>query len=385
MPHLKKINDLIIIGYSKDLRTDTFIIYAQISINGYLKLVGKDFDKFDIQRKRETYKGYIRLKKDIKDGALIPPITLALEPSLVKKYLPLLRTQQSQKLQDNLINSNSIYILDGLQRTHIMNDLLEEGVTFIENQKLLLEFWFEEDIGNLIYRLIVLNSGQKPMSMRHQIELLFLTMQEKLKTDIPGLEMYNEREKKIRDGAKKFPFERIVTGYHCFLNETPEIDKSKIILDKLDTGKVITDQELIILERYSDYTKYLLEYIKIDAEAYRIYEKYKEFSSAKNWLSDENVVNAFFAAVGLLSEIPEFEKRIGISIKKLIEDLKKAKVGDDPLFLKDFDEIRQKFNPKQFNVGFITRRTIMNCFLEYFRNEGMLSFKKCWFLSNQSQ
>ena len=212
-----------------------------------------------------------------------------------------------------------------------------------------------------------------------------MTMQDMLKKDIPGLEMYNERDLKVRNGAKKFPFERIVTGYHSFLNESPEIDKGKLIVDKLDAGRIITDQELVILKRYTDYTNYLMEYLKIDAEAYRIYEKYKEFSGAKNWLAEENVVNAFFAAIGILDSVPEFKPRIHKSLKHLLAILKKAKVGDDPFALKSFDLIRQSFNPKQFNIGFITRKTIMSCFQEYIRNEGLLSFKKCWELSNSTR
>jgi len=374
-------SDLKIIGYSQDLRTKTFVIYAQISITAYLGLVGDNFDKFGIQRKRESHKGYIRLKKDIKSGALIPPITLALKPTLVKKYIPLVRTEQTTKLEKELTSKASVYILDGLQRTHIMKDLKEEGTSFNSNQKLLLEFWFENDMGNLIYRLIVLNSGQKPMSMRHQVELLFMTMQDKLKVDIPGLEMYNERDMKTRKKAKQFPFERIVTGYHSFLNETPEIDKIRIIGEKLDTGKVITDQELIILDRYKDYTQYLVQYLNIDKEAFRIYEKFKYFPSAKNWLADENVMNSFFAAIGLLYDVPEFRKRITSALRRLFILLKKSRVGDDPFELKEFDKIRIEFDPRKYNVGFITRKTITSCFLEFFKGEGLLNFKKCWSLS----
>ncbi len=375
-------NDFKIIGYSIDLRTNTHVIYAQIGIVSYLELVGDNFDEFGIQRKRENHKGYRRLKKDIKEGALIPPITLALKPELVKKFTPLVRTEQTEKLEKELVSKATVYILDGLQRTHIMTDLKEEGTKFNTEQKLLLEFWFEEDMGNLIYRLIVLNSGQKPMSMRHQIELLFMTMQDKLKVDIPGLEMYNERDLKTRKSAKMFPFERIVTGYDSFLNESPEVDKGKIIVEKLDSGKVITDQELIILERYDEYTKFLSEYLKIDQEAYRVYEHFKEFSGAKNWLAEENVINSFFAAIGVLFDVSEFKKRITSAINNLLKEFKNAKVGDDPFALVIFNEIRKDFDPKKYNVGNITRKTIMSCFLEYMRNEGLLSFKKCWSLSN---
>jgi len=372
-----------IIGFSKDHRTNTYVMYAQMGIKTYLKFVGDKFDEFGIQRKRENHKGYARLKNDIKEGALLPPITLALKPELVKNYLPFFRSKPENidSLNGLFSIDSCVYILDGLQRTHIMKDLLTEGYGFDEDRKLLLEFWFEDDMGNLIYRLIVLNSGQKPMSMRHQIELLFLTMQDKLRNDISGLIMYNEREQKSRDKANMFPFDRIVTGYQSYLNQSPEIDKGKLISEKLDTGKVVTDADMVILEGYTEYTKYLTAYLNLDSLTYTVYEKFKSFSGARNWLAEENVVNAFFAAIGLISDEPVFKKRIDIAIDKLRTLLEDSVPGDDPFALKEYDEIRQAFNPKQFNIGFITRRTVMNCFLEFFKAEGLLSFKKCWNLA----
>ncbi len=68
-------------------------------------------------------------------------------------------------------------------------------------------------------------------------------------------------------------------------------------------------------------------------------------------------------------------------MKKLLQDLKKAKIGDDPLSLKEYDIIRQKFDPKKDNVGKITRKTIMACFSEFLKSEGLLTFKKCWSLT----
>lgn len=372
-----------IIGFAKDYRANTYVMYAQMDIKSYLDFVGDKFDEFNIQRKREVHKGYSRLKQDIKEGTLLPPITLALKPDLVEKYMPFLNAspENVDKLNQIFEIKDSVYILDGLQRTHIMKDLLAEGFDFEEHQKLLLEFWFEEDMGQLIYRLIVLNSGQKPMSMRHQVELLFLTMQDKLRNDIPGLIMYNERDNKVRLNAKMFPFNRIVTGYESYLNQSPEVDKGKLISERLNTGKVITDTDLEILQGYNEYTKYLTDYLLIDDGAYKVYENFKEFSGAKNWLADENVVNSFFAAVGVLIEEPIFKERINKAIIKMKKDLNDAKPGDDPFALKDYDLIRQKFNPKQFNIGYITRKTVFNCFLEFFKGEGLIPFKKCWNLA----
>ena len=217
-----------ILGYTKDCRTNTNVVYAEIKISEYLDLVGKDFDRFEIQRKRQDPKKYSRLKEDIKKGALLPAITLAINPSKVGDFLSDVEGNKSGELISKLIKSPDLYILDGLQRSYIIKDLVEEDVVFNENQKLLIEIWFEAKIEHLIYRLIVLNSGQKPMSMRHQVELLFTTLKTEIEEEIPNLNIYIEKDGQIRSQAMKFSFDRIVNAYYSFLTKSPEIKRDNL-------------------------------------------------------------------------------------------------------------------------------------------------------------
>ena len=76
-----------IISSTKDLRTNTHVLYAQIDITDYIKMVGKNFDRFEIQRPRQKHKAYNRMEKDIAKGALLPSITLAVNPKVVDQYL----------------------------------------------------------------------------------------------------------------------------------------------------------------------------------------------------------------------------------------------------------------------------------------------------------
>lgn len=107
---------------------------------------------------------------------MLPSITLAVKPHLVEEITKIIA--DDDRLSERLSQENTVDILDGLQRTYIISDLKSEGVEFNNKQELLLEFWLESDISKLIYRMIVLNSGQKAMSMRHQVELLFMSLQE---------------------------------------------------------------------------------------------------------------------------------------------------------------------------------------------------------------
>jgi len=337
-----------IIGSTKDLKTNTNILYAQIRLVDYLNFVGKDFDRFEIQRRRENHKGYSRMKTDIIDGTQLPPITLAINPDVAKDYIPDIENRKHELIEKKLQNTDDIFILDGLQRTYIIKDIIEEvekkantdnPLILKSNQNLLLEFWFEEEIKYLIYRLIVLNAGQKPMSLRHQVELLFVTLQKSLEKDINGLVIYKERDEKKRTKPRKFPFDRLVTSYYAFITSSQEVKKENIVVQNLNEKNIFDKDEAELSKNYFDYKEYLNIYCQLDDEVFRMI--------------------------------------------RLKNNLQKSSSSKDPFDLIIFSEIRQGFNPKKINVGFATRRLLTNGFKEFFREEGEIDFADCWKMSTE--
>jgi hypothetical protein len=359
-------NSLTIIGQTKDYRTQTEVLYAQIKIEDYLVFVGKDFDRFEIQRKREKHKGYNRLKKDIQGGALIPTITLAVEPSVVGDYTKLLQEKNYAGIIEKLTKDPSIiYILDGLQRTYIIDDITESGHIFNSEQKLLLEIWFEPVINHLIYRLIVLNSGQKPMSMRHQIELLFITMRQTLVNEIDGLVVLEEKNEDKRKRAGEFPFERLVTGYKSFLTKSPEIDKDNIVAERMIENDILDSEEKFLSDSFIKYKEYLTVYAKLDQEVFRVYLD-SSLNKFRNWLADANVIISIFAAIAKYSVDQRREQTVKTALHNLLlTDIRAAKA-----------------DPKKYNVGFATRKILTNGFIEYFRSEGTDNLGECWLMSS---
>ena len=85
------------LGQTLDVRTDTHVIYAQMTINDYLAVIGENFDEFKIQRRREKHRAYARMREDIIKGAQLPSITLALKPELVPEALELLKGSGDDK------------------------------------------------------------------------------------------------------------------------------------------------------------------------------------------------------------------------------------------------------------------------------------------------
>lgn len=366
-----------LLGFSRDLRTNTPVVYAQLPISEYLNLVGKNFYDFFIQRKREKHKAYDRMKKDIVDGALLPSITLAVKPDQVDDLLTKIGNLGELKLL--LEKPDQVYILDGLQRTFILNDLKNSGVEFIKDQKVHVEFWLEKNIKHLIYRIIVLNAGQKPMTMRHQVELLFLALKSKLETDI-GIEIITERDLARRTSARKYSLDRIASSYHCFMTKSPEVNKENIVAKTLIEADVLDSGEEELATVYEDFKLYLDVYAKLDDQICRIYKgnAEKNIPTGANWFGSENVMNSFFAAVSIFGKDNTRKQRASDSLVKMLVKLENAQEGDDILGIEHLQKLIDAINPRKVNVGFATRKLICGGFREYFREDGDVLLRDCW-------
>jgi len=371
--------DLKIIGNTKDLRTGSHIIYAQMTIPDYLLLIGENYDEYGIQRRREKHRAYNRMKEDIKRGAVLPTITLAVNKHLVSDILVFINENKQEELKQRLETTGGFSILDGLQRTNILHEIKNEGHEFVEQQVLLLEFWVEPDIKHLIYRLIVLNAGQKPMSLRHQIELLFMTLAVKMKESIPGLDIYRETDSRRRSQSGQYPFERLVTSYQSFLWKTPELNKSNLIAQQMMEESVLDSSEESLNDTFNNFTYYLQKYTLIDEKSFEIYS---DDPSKMNWLSLENVMNSFFSSITDFGINDERVERVNKSIDKLIVLLETGN-EPDPLGLTIYYEIIQGIESRKINVGVATRKLLSAAFKEFFREEGDKSLSDCWRLEAQ--
>ena len=391
-----------ILGTAVDVRTGTPVVYSQMSIPEYLAIVGKKFEDFHLQRRREKHKAYGRLSADISEGALLPAITLAVKPEIVDSILSEYEAYKADPsaagaLAAALNTPGTVDILDGLQRTYIMSDLASSGAKFKEGQRMLVEFWLERDLHNLIYRIIVLNAGQKPMSIKHQLELLFASLQESILRQLPGVEIYLERDNAKRSKAKKFAFHVIVSAYQAMITGSSELQKDNIVANELMESSALEMGEASLSEQFDRFVDTLKQYVRFDEDAYRVYSAVADVgdglesgtskseqaspASLANWFATDNVMISFFAALAQFGIDDLRKTRMAEALARLSTTLSEAAPGSDPLGLGVFNMLRAGFIPRRVNVGVATRRLLTNGFKEYFREAGQVSLTECWKLA----
>lgn len=182
-------------------------------------------DRFGEQRKAQNKKFYNRLRTDIVSGCIMPPITLAfVNPELADSTD---KVGLSRFVNDRILDG---YILDGMQRILTLKDAAEmEG--FQHSRPIYLNVIVAEKYDLLLYRMITLNNGQKPMTARHQIEMLTKGAIDVSKVDFA---ISTEKQTEGTKIANSFRMSDIAEAYTAYLSNSLHNQNTKIIESKLD-------------------------------------------------------------------------------------------------------------------------------------------------------
>lgn len=312
-------NDDVVEGYV--VSGSTTYEYA---LEHFVPLIGR----LDIQRDALKTKFYSRLETDIVSGCVMPPITIALIGEIKK-------TKDKQAAVYKFIEDNidSGFVLDGIQRLNtLVRASKREG--FSAERTLHVNFLIAKSRDRLLYRMITLNNGQKPMSARHQIDVLADAF---FDFDHLNLSLVSEKSKgRVRapDTFKKADF---VKGYVAYLSNSVSVDNQKIIEEKMD--ELIASR---IIE--SDISSRPIEF----SDVVCLINKFSESDSLRDWIRVQNNFIGF--CVGIRSSLLEIEATP-------LEDIAEV--------IANFEHALTSINVSKVNLGKVRRESVAK-FIEKF-------------------
>ena len=205
----------------------TVAVTYEYAINNFVPLI----NKLDFQRSplRKTF--YKRLEEDILAGCIMPNITLAIKEEnsgLNKENI------NTEYVENNL---NNAFVLDGIQRLSTMKRIADNK-EFPKDRFLYCNILICNSMDRLLYRMITLNNGQKPMTARHQIEILASNILDFDKLPILAITEKEGKGKRIKDDSMNK--EVLIKGYLAYISSSINIDNQKIIESKMN--ELIADQ-----------------------------------------------------------------------------------------------------------------------------------------------
>lgn len=283
----------------------TGVVTYKYAIENFYPLINRLY----IQRKIQDAKFYKRLEQDLVKGCIMPPITIAL--IVEDEDYPSSRNKIEEYVNKNIEDA---FILDGIQRLNTLKRTYDEtkskevinGLNL--ERPLFVNTVLCGSMDNLLYRMITLNNGQKPMTARHQIEILANNVYDFEDTGVV-MQTEKERGKRVIRGA--FNKGDFIKAYLAFLSNSINIDNKKIIEEKLD--ELLANK---ILD--SNITEDNLEF----SEIIELIGRFSEDDFLKKWFKVSNNLIGF--CVGIRDSFESLKDEPIIDFINVINEFEKA-------------------------------------------------------------
>lgn len=233
------------ISVIKDNRSECYSIMGVTNIEEYINYVKSVYEnRGGISGQRDALKSSSAIKirkrmiKDIGRGTVLPPIVIGLllpnevfdKISEVVEIGNTLSAEFVSLLVDN-VSVENISLIDGMQRTTAIIESLTVDNSIAEN-KIRIEFWAVRNINNLIYRMLILNTGQVPWNVRRQLEVLFSPIKETIIARIPSTTIYSIDDERRRSASSQFQGNDIIEMFLAFGSRKEKIELKERIAEE---------------------------------------------------------------------------------------------------------------------------------------------------------
>lgn len=158
-----------------------------MTVQEYIDLVNEAYkDRGGIAGQREPLKTTSakrirkRMVEDLLAGAVLPPVVIG---KVVDKLAGLDKADALKAaISDG--DKGELSIIDGMQRTTALLEAFAESEEVIKDRLLRVEFWVAEETESLIYRMLVLNTGQVPWNLSRQLQVVYAPLVAEMKGKI---------------------------------------------------------------------------------------------------------------------------------------------------------------------------------------------------------
>jgi hypothetical protein len=232
---------------------------------------------------------------DIRQGAVLPPVVIGIvvDDDTFTSY-PRLTTEGVEGILPH--PKPDLAIIDGMQRTAALRDASSLDATLF-GRSMRVEFWLARSVRALVYRMLVLNTGQVPWTLSRQMTVVYGPLLSEIRANVPDIDKIHSADKPGRRVAPaQYAADDLVELYLAFsLRKTT-----------LDTKEALSEEfsRLDFVENLSDKGFQTQFYITLSLlahfdKAFSRYEKegIERFSKGRNIFDGQPARIGFVVAV----------------------------------------------------------------------------------------
>lgn len=233
-----------------DSRVNCWSIMTETTVGRYLDLSDISYgQRGGLSHQRDALKTSTgrriraRMVEDVTRGAVLPPIVVGIVADAT-----LLANLEQTKWQSVLeivesAHREQLAIIDGMQRTTALREALA-GEQAVADLPMRLEIWLAENTDSLIYRMLILNTGQVPWNLKQQLKVVYEPLVAELSKQIEFGRFLVGKERRWKGG--EFSADSLIEAYIAFGLRRTEVDTQESLADefsRLDMADALTSKK----------------------------------------------------------------------------------------------------------------------------------------------
>ena len=222
-----------------DRRVGCYSLMTAVMAADYLKLVENSYAKRgELKHQRDVLKTTTakrirrRMVSDVKNGAILPPVVVGVVTDVATfQTIPGLEPPAIMTLiTENLMDS--IAIIDGMQRTTALRLAMDEDPASLAEMKIRVECWIAKSPESLIYRMLVLNTGQVPWNLSRQLQVVYSPLIDEMKKRVNFERVLDTEKSERRARGGEYQPDSLVELYIAFGVRKTDVDTQETLADE---------------------------------------------------------------------------------------------------------------------------------------------------------
>jgi len=341
-----------------------------------------------------------QMVRDISRGVALPPLVIGIISTTDSyKHLKEKITDRARFVEFlSEISADNLSIIDGMQRTTAIKEALQ-----LVDKKVIsdvrVEFWVSEQTNNLIYRMLVLNTGQVPWDIARQLEAVYRPLISKIRDTVGEDISFISKDERRRANldANQYETEDVVELLLIFSSRKRELNlKDQIAQDFVRLDMIESSSHGQFIETFCDAIS-LLSRLNSSISRFKATNEQKKMLS--RYSEGAEVFRSFPAKAGFIAAIsiylfnkPGYETnwevvpnklaRLKETFGKIIVKLDECASPDameEIVQLESLEERIARHRVAASQVGRFEREYFEKAFMVLIEDgENIASFAPCW-------
>ena len=388
-----------------DKKLKCISIMKKIKIDDYLKLVENAYkNRGGISGQREALKQKTaisirnRMIADVKEGTILPPIVVGIVID-EEKYKKLESKEINFDELEIEKNAELLSIIDGMQRTTALMKACSENDS-VGERELRVEYWISDNNNSLLYRMLVLNTGQVPWNVRRQIEVIFSGIIKEIKNKVDCIAVLQIEDSARRKKGGQYQASELVELFLAFGARTWKVNTKEKLTDEFTRHDFLQSSgEIDLIDMFCEILKCMAEIDILLDEKYKISEAKEEveieinqndkFKNGKDLFASQPARIGFVAAAGekiigrpgeeRSAKRIEYAKNDFLQTFETIKEAVEEKKAEELIEYIDFSTLNQKMERRTTKVGDYERELFYEAFKVAVDEKGKMdNLGICW-------